>query len=364
MAILFPQPWNANFAIADRLGYVRAQLGLLAEVVLADDHGQFSSSTLSRVSRAIVGEPFQLCEFLALGSECVVFRLVDGNILKISPHQSSLPDANKFSLPTIDQGYIKTDDCEMLWFIQPYVSTPIDPAHLAVFLDALRGAGLRMIDPSPHNLGYYEGHIKILGSLVSCFFFRGSMSGILRNKCLSLPRKLQRIRNMRVAPKVCCWWLALLALTAQHICAVTRLHAQDKDFYDQVSFAPPEELLKLDPGVYQSLPGVYQLHLSGIFRIECPVSIEVDLPKLNSDTADFRKQYKIPDKIEDSYVRWVQLAKQPELYLKSASEREVYQSEKRNLGSGSCYAIDRRGILLTNRHVVSNDSAKALRQIK
>ncbi len=165
---------------------------------------------------------------------------------------------------------------------------------------------------------------------------------------------------MRVAPKVCCWWLALLALTAQHICAVTRLHAQDKDFYDQVSFAPPEELLKLDPGVYQSLPGVYQLHLSGIFRIECPVSIEVDLPKLNSDTADFRKQYKIPDKIEDSYVRWVQLAKQPELYLKSASEREVYQSEKRNLGSGSCYAIDRRGILLTNRHVVSNDSAKAL----
>ncbi len=83
-------------------------------------------------------------------------------------------------------------------------------------------------------------------------------------------------------------------------------------------------------------------------------------PKLNSDTADFRKQYKIPDKIEDSYVRWVQLAKQPELYLKSASEREVYQSEKRNLGSGSCYAIDRRGILLTNRHVVSNDSAKAL----
>ncbi len=162
MAILFPQPWNANFAIADRLGYVRAQLGLLAEVVLADDHGQFSSSTLSRVSRAIVGEPFQLCEFLALGSECVVFRLVDGNILKISPHQSSLPDANKFSLPTIDQGYIKTDDCEMLWFIQPYVSTPIDPAHLAVFLDALRGAGLRMIDPSPHNLGYYEGHIKIL----------------------------------------------------------------------------------------------------------------------------------------------------------------------------------------------------------
>ena len=30
-AILFPQPWNANFAIEDRVNYVRAQLMLLAE---------------------------------------------------------------------------------------------------------------------------------------------------------------------------------------------------------------------------------------------------------------------------------------------------------------------------------------------
>lgn len=162
-AILLPQPWNANHAIDDRLGYVKAQLGLLEKAISLDDDEQpgWSRLSLSRISRAMVGEPFRLSELLNVGAESVALRLVDGNVVKIATNLT-LPDPNPFSLSVVDWGYLSTEGIEALWYIQPFATTPIEERDFQPFLAALRGASLRMTDPSIHNLGYYEGEIKIL----------------------------------------------------------------------------------------------------------------------------------------------------------------------------------------------------------
>ncbi|MFO0916509.1 MAG: hypothetical protein U0795_26370 [Pirellulales bacterium] len=162
-AILFPQPWNANRAVKDRLGYVKAQLEMLEEVatLYGLDHHDWSPQSLSQLSQAMVGEPFQLVELLGVGAESVALRLVDINVLKLTMNLT-LPDPNPFSLPVVDWGYVRVDGNERLWFIQPFVTTPIEERDFAPFLAALRGASLRMTDPSTHNLGYYEGEVKIL----------------------------------------------------------------------------------------------------------------------------------------------------------------------------------------------------------
>ncbi len=157
-AILFPQPWNANFAIRDRLGYVQAQLGLLAEKYSGDEYARHNFSLLSR---ALIGEPFQLKEFIHAGAESVVFGLENGNILKITSH-ILLPDSNPLSLPTLDHGYVELDGHSFLWFIQPAARTPIEHHDFMLFLKTLRYESLRMTDPSLNNLGYYEGEIRIL----------------------------------------------------------------------------------------------------------------------------------------------------------------------------------------------------------
>ncbi|MFO0916500.1 MAG: hypothetical protein U0795_26320 [Pirellulales bacterium] len=162
-SILFPQPWNVNHAIKDRLGYVKAQLELLDEVAtLYDfDHHDWSPQVLSQLSQAMVGEPFQLAELLSVGAENVALRLVDGNVVKLTRYLE-LPKPNPFSLPVVDWGYVPVDGSETLWYIQPFATTPIDERDFMPFLATLRSASLRMTDPSKHNLGYFAGEVKIL----------------------------------------------------------------------------------------------------------------------------------------------------------------------------------------------------------
>jgi len=149
-----------------------------------------------------------------------------------------------------------------------------------------------------------------------------------------------------------------LAITS---CAHPSAHAQELNYYDNLSFAHPDEILKLDAGVYQSLPGVYQVHTSGTYKVQCPASIEVDFEKLKAKTAEFRREHQIPHSVSDVYVQWQQVAVDPYQYLKPSAKVAIFESTESDLGFGSCYAIDRSGILLTNRHVVENEKESSMK---
>lgn len=153
--------------------------------------------------------------------------------------------------------------------------------------------------------------------------------------------------------------LVLLALGLVVAMPVRTATAQDWNFYDNLATAPPDFLLKVAPGAYEALPAVYRVYVFGSGTRVVPKSVEVKLDLLEQDAKSIRESGTVPAEVPQSAVKWVLAAKQPERYLVSSQDVLTLERKDQLMGFGSCYAIDRRGLLLTNRHVIE-DSDKPL----
>jgi hypothetical protein len=105
--------------------------------------------------------PHRVKEYVTTGSDSVVMKLTDGNMLKLTK-EGELPPARSFDMPVVDKGTALADQITVNWFIQPEAKSPVAQADLMPFLQRIRQEGYRMIDPSLSNLGYYNGEVKLL----------------------------------------------------------------------------------------------------------------------------------------------------------------------------------------------------------
>ncbi len=112
-------------------------------------------------SKAMENSPHRVKEYVTTGSDSVVMKLTDGNMLKLTK-EGELPPARSFDMPVVDKGTALADQITVNWFIQPEAKSPVAQADLMPFLQRIRQEGYRMIDPSLSNLGYYNGEVKLL----------------------------------------------------------------------------------------------------------------------------------------------------------------------------------------------------------
>lgn len=112
-------------------------------------------------SKAMEGSPHRVKEYVTTGSDSVVMKLTDGNILKLTK-EGELPPARSFDMPVVDKGTAMADRITVNWFVQPEAKSPVTQADLMPFLQRIRQEGYRMIDPSLSNLGYFQGEVRLL----------------------------------------------------------------------------------------------------------------------------------------------------------------------------------------------------------
>src|SRR5262249_26074715 len=65
-----------------------------------------------------------------------------------------------------------------------------------------------------------------------------------------------------------------------------------------------------------------------------------------------------PAGLPDSEIQWQLVGADPARYLSASAAQEKIVRPFGRLGSGSCFAISREGILLTNRHVIEDTKDK------
>ncbi len=140
------------------------------------------------------------------------------------------------------------------------------------------------------------------------------------------------------------------------------LHAQFQlqRIHNDIGLAKPEDVLKPEFGVYQSLPAVYRVHVTGSCKLQFPSQIDLDFDRLNQEYDAFCSAIEIPVGTPRSVVQWIQVATSPERYLRPSPEWITLQIPEGPICTGSCFAIDRNGILLTNRHVVQQPADSPL----
>lgn len=111
--------------------------------------------------RAFENFPLRARDFMSSGSDSVMLRLVDGNVLKIT-QQNEIPAQRAWDVPVLEKGSVSADGHTLHWFVQPSVQSPIARADFAPFLRRIQADGYQMTDPSLHNLGYYKGEARLL----------------------------------------------------------------------------------------------------------------------------------------------------------------------------------------------------------
>jgi len=97
---------------------------------------------------------------VAIGSDSVVLKLQDGNILKISSHALTRA-LEPFDLPVLSSGTVQADGITIYYVIQPEAE-PATFRDLAMFLRILTDHGFRMIDRGISQIGIYQGQVKLL----------------------------------------------------------------------------------------------------------------------------------------------------------------------------------------------------------
>lgn len=94
------------------------------------------------------------------GSDHVVLKLADGNLLKITPRTLERERAD-FDMPVIKEGS-KTADGRIVNFVVTPEAQPADASDLLPFLQELAGKGYKMTDPGVAQIGKYEGRTRLL----------------------------------------------------------------------------------------------------------------------------------------------------------------------------------------------------------
>jgi hypothetical protein len=99
---------------------------------------------------------------VATGSDSVVLKLQDGNILKISSHTITR-ELEPFDLPMLTSGTMQAEGRTIYYVIQPEAE-PAALSDFAMFLRILTDHGFRMTDPGISQIGIYQGQVKLLDS--------------------------------------------------------------------------------------------------------------------------------------------------------------------------------------------------------
>ena len=107
--------------------------------------------------------PIRVQEYLGAGSDSMVFRAADGNVLKLTTRQLE-PEMGKrrFDLPILESGVRQSGPYAATWFVQPEADSPIGREDFLSFLKQLRSEGYQMHQPGGDQLGYWNGQARLL----------------------------------------------------------------------------------------------------------------------------------------------------------------------------------------------------------
>lgn len=97
---------------------------------------------------------------VATGSDSIVLKLQDGNILKISS-RTLARELESFDMPVLTSGIRQAEGRTVYYVIQPEAG-PAALSDFAMFLRILTDHGFRMIDPGISQIGIYQGQVKLL----------------------------------------------------------------------------------------------------------------------------------------------------------------------------------------------------------
>lgn len=119
-----------------------------------------ANHNLSLYRKAFCDFPAEGESVVATGSDSVVLKLQDGNILKISSRTINRA-LEPFDLPVFTSGNMQADGITIYYVIQPEAE-PARLSDFAIFLRILTDHGFRMTDPGISQIGIYQGQVKLL----------------------------------------------------------------------------------------------------------------------------------------------------------------------------------------------------------
>lgn len=97
---------------------------------------------------------------VATGSDAVVLKLQDGNILKVGS-RANTREPESFDMPVLKSGTLEAEGRTVRYVVQPEAQ-PAKASDLGTFLATISGKGFRMTDPGISQIGLYEGQVKLL----------------------------------------------------------------------------------------------------------------------------------------------------------------------------------------------------------
>ena len=104
--------------------------------------------------------PAEADSVVATGSDSVVLKLEDGNILKISSRIVTRA-FEPVDLRLLTAGIMRGDGRNIYYVIQPEAK-PATLGDLSIFLRILADHGYRMTDPGISQIGIYKGQVRLL----------------------------------------------------------------------------------------------------------------------------------------------------------------------------------------------------------
>lgn len=103
---------------------------------------------------------FEAQSVIAIGSDSLVIRLGDSNVLKLTT-RTTMRVLEPFDLPVIDAGFKNVDNRRVSYVVQPFAE-PATLDDFAQFLKTLTTYGYSMSDPGIAQIGVYKGEVKLL----------------------------------------------------------------------------------------------------------------------------------------------------------------------------------------------------------
>lgn len=146
-----------------------------------------------------------------------------------------------------------------------------------------------------------------------------------------------------------CLWVLVVMLLAAHA------SAQGNPWTPDLGLQDGPAILEKHPEAYRALPSVYIINSVGDGTLYCPTRVECDDQALDELYAAAVAAHEVPAGFTSAVFKWVQIAAEPDKYLRVSDEMQPIELHDTRLGHGTAYAVSREGVLLTNRHVIDHE---------
>lgn len=119
---------------------------------------------IERYASALENSGLTVSRLVKSGADSLVFEQANGNIVKLSTRLLGQQMGNRpFDLPMVERGIVDAGGGLMLQYvIHPKALTPVTTAQLRLFKAELRKQGYELVDSGEHQLGVYNGAVKLL----------------------------------------------------------------------------------------------------------------------------------------------------------------------------------------------------------